>query len=126
FSIFNPDIIATADLYKSELPARFSGRLSSALDITMREGNTKKLSGGIQISPISTKIRLEGPLKKATSSFIISYRRTWLDLLASLAQHMGNSGTKSYLGFSDATAKMNYKLNRNSQLFLSLYWGKDA
>lgn len=126
FSIFNPDIIATADLYKSELPARFSGRLSSALDITMREGNTKKLSGGIQISPISTKIRLEGPLKKDTSSFIISYRRTWLDLLASLAQQMGNSGTKSYLGFSDATAKMNYKLNRNSQLFLSLYWGKDA
>ncbi len=126
FSVLNPDVIATADLYKNELPARYGGRLSSVLDVTMREGNRNKMQGGIHISPISAKLRLEGPIKKDTSSYIISFRRSWLDLLTSLAQRVSDNNLTSFLGFSDATAKANHKFSKKDQLFFSSYWGKDS
>ncbi len=125
FSVLNPDVIASADLYRNELPARYGGRLSSVLDITMREGNRNKMQGGIHISPISTKLRLEGPVKKDTSSYIISFRRSWIDLLTSLAQRISDNNFTSFLGFSDVTAKVNHKFSKRNQLFFSSYWGKD-
>ncbi len=126
FSVLNPDVIATADLYKNELPARYGGRLSSVLDVTMREGNRNRMRGGVHISPISTKLRLEGPIKQDTSSYIISFRRSWLDLLTSLVQRVSDNSFTSFLGFSDVTAKANHRFSKKDQLFVSSYWGKDS
>ncbi|NCD42344.1 MAG: TonB-dependent receptor, partial [Bacteroidia bacterium] len=81
FSVFNPDALKNVSLYKGGFPARFGGRLSSVLDISMKDGNMKSLHGDITVGLISSKITLEGPIIKNKTSFIISGRRTYYDLL---------------------------------------------
>src|SRR5690606_28378397 len=81
FSVFNPDAVKTVKLYKGGFPARFGGRLSSVVDISMKDGNMKKFSGNFSIGLISSKLSLEGPIIKDKTSFMLSARRTYLDVL---------------------------------------------
>jgi hypothetical protein len=126
FSVFNPDAVASVDLYKNELPARYGGRLASVIDLTMREGNRREHKKVIQISPISSKLLLEGPIKKDTASYLVSIRKTWLDVLGGAAQRLAGFNTASQIGFYDLNAKLNHQPNQRNRFFLSLYTGNDG
>ena len=122
FSVFNGDALKGANLYKGGMPAEFGGRASSVMDMRMKDGNSKHLtaSGGLGI--LSARLTLEGPLVKDKSSFIVSGRRTWTDLLLSAA---GGDWSTSSLFFYDFNAKVNYRFNENNRLFASGYFGRD-
>nr|WKN37178.1 TonB-dependent receptor [Tunicatimonas sp. TK19036] len=123
FSVFNPDAIKNIEIYKGGIPARFGSRLSSILDIQMKEGNNKQfnVSGGLGL--ISSRLTVEGPLKKNQSSFILSGRRTYADLFL---RAFGNEDVRdNTLYFYDFNAKANYILNDRNRLFLSGYFGRD-
>lgn len=122
-SVFNTDAINNVELIKGGIPARYGGRLSSVLDISMKEGNLKESGGVFAISPIATRFTYESPIKKDTSSFIISARRTWLDVASAVAS-LVNDRTFGY-NFYDVNAKYNHKLNRNNRVYLSFYTGRD-
>lgn len=124
FSVFNPDAVKDVKLYKGGIPANYGGRLSSILDIRMKEGNNKKyeVSGGI--GTIFSRIAVEGPIKKDKSSFIIAARRSYADVIAktftnALEDDMG-------LHFYDLTAKTNFNINKKNTVFLSAYTGRDV
>ncbi len=123
FSVFNPDAIKNLEIYKGGIPARYGGRLASILDIQMKEGNNKRLgiSGGI--GSISSRLTVEGPLKKNESSFILSGRRTYADLFLKLSSDEDISNNTLY--FYDFNAKANYKFNDQNKLFISGYFGRD-
>lgn len=124
FSVFNPDAIKNLEIYKGGIPARYGGRLSSILDIQMRDGNDKKyiFSGGI--GSISSRLTAEGPIVKDRSSFIISGRRTYADLFLRLSSNEDINNNTLY--FYDFNAKANYDINENNRLFLSGYFGRDV
>lgn len=125
FSVFNADAINDVELIKGGFPARYGGRLSSVLDITMKEGNNQKIQGTGSIGLISSKLTLEGPLKRDKSSFIISARRTYADLLIKpITKAVANGEMMGYY-FYDLNAKANYIFSANDRLYLSLYSGKD-
>ena len=122
FSTFNSDAIKDATLYKGNQPANFGGRLSSVLDIKMNEGNAKRynVSGGLGL--ISSKLNVEGPIVKDKSSFLITGRRTYVDLfLKATDKYKDNT-----LYFYDLNAKLNYKLGQKDRLFVSGYFGRDV
>jgi hypothetical protein len=121
FSTFNSDAIKDATIIKGNSPAQFGGRLSSVLDVKMKEGNSRKfqLSGGLGL--ISSRLTLEGPIQKDKSSFIISGRRTYADMLARLSPDF--KGLKLY--FYDLNAKANLAINSRNKLFFSGYFGQD-
>ncbi len=131
FSVFNTDAISSVKLIKGGFPARYGGRLSSVIDIRMKEGNMKEFHGEGSIGNVSSKFTFEGPIVKDKSSFIISARRTYIDVLAApIVQAVNNSfgsGDKFRAGyyFYDANAKLNYKLSDNDRLYLSFYAGRD-
>lgn len=127
FSVFNADAVQNITLTKGNMPANYGGRLSSVLDIQMREGNNKKfkVQGGIGF--VSSRLTIEGPIKKDTSSFIISARRTFIDLFLGKPFIKSSSpfnGNKYY--FYDLNAKVNYRLSDKDRLFLSGYFGRDV
>lgn len=126
FSVINTDAVAQADFLKGSIPARYGGRLSSVLDITMREGNLQRWKGNFGLSPIAGRLTLEGPIKKDVSSVLISARRTWLDALYWLGDKVAGSNNSSGYGFYDLNAKINYKLGSKDRLYLSFYTGSDA
>jgi hypothetical protein len=122
FSTFNSDAIKDATLYKGNQPANFGGRLSSVLDIKMNEGNAKRynVSGGLGL--ISSKLNVEGPIVKDKSSFLITGRRTYVDVfLKATDKYKDNT-----LYFYDLNAKLNYKLGQKDRLFVSGYFGRDV
>jgi len=123
FSTFNSDAIKTATIYKGTQPAQYGGRLASVLDIRMNEGNNKKfkVSGGLGL--ISSKLNIEGPLKKDKSSFLISARRTYVDMFLKLSNQENLKSSSLY--FYDLNAKINYKLTNKDRLYLSGYFGRD-
>lgn len=126
FSVFNADAINKVELVKGGFPARYGGRLSSVIDISMKEGNMKEFKGEGGIGIIASRLTLEGPIKKDKSSFIVSARRTYLDLLARpiiKAQTDGDEVAGYY--FYDLNAKVNYKLSDRDRLFVSTYLGDD-
>jgi hypothetical protein len=124
FSVFNSDAIKDVTIYKGGFPASYGGRASSVLDITMKNGNSKKFSATGGIGLISTRITLEGPLVKDKISYIISGRRTYGDLIAKmLFPDKISSNTNFY--FYDLNAKLNYTINQKNRLFLSGYLGHD-
>ncbi len=131
FSVFNGDAINNATLYKGGFPARYSGRLSSVLDIQLKEGNMKEFHGTASIGLIGAKLMLEGPIIKDRTSFLISARRTYADVLSYPVQYLVNKrnyqSTDSYFGyyFYDMNAKINHKFSEKSRLYLSTYAGKD-
>ncbi len=128
-SAFNNDAVYEAKLYKGSLPARFGGRLSSVLDVGMKEGNLKKRQGTFSLSPIAGHFTLEGPLKKDKASFMISGRTTWANLLILAYQKLENQNNENQVltyGFWDINAKTNYIINQNNRVYLSFYTGRDA
>ena len=126
FSIFNPDALNQMSLIKGGFPARYGGRLSSVLDIRMKEGNMKKIHGEAKTSLLSTKFSIEGPLIKDQSSFMVSFRRSFFDLFSRTISRLASRGS-SLLGyaFSDFNAKINHKLTPKDRIYLSTYIGSD-
>ncbi len=125
FSVFNGDAIKNTTLIKGGMPARYGGRVSSVVDIQMKEGNDKKLgvSGGIGL--IASRLTVEGPLKKERSSFILSGRRTYaFDLAQPLLDNTDFAGTNYF--FYDLNAKVNHRFSDRDRLFLSAYFGRDV
>src|ERR1035437_782198 len=124
FSVFNSDAIKDIAVYKGNEPAEYGGRLSSALDIKMNDGNDKKIgvSGGIGL--ISSRLTVEGPLISDKGSFIVSARRTYADLFLKLSKDTTLNQAQLY--FYDLNAKANYKLDEKNRIFLSGYFGKDV
>ena len=128
-SAFNNDAISETKLYKGSLPARFGGRLSSVLDVRMKEGNLKKRTGTFSVSPIAGRYTLEGPIVRDKASFMVSGRTTWANLLLSAAQQLENQNRESQFltyGFWDINAKTNWIINPNNRVYLSFYTGRDA
>ncbi|GAA5025802.1 collagen-binding protein [Marivirga lumbricoides] len=123
FSVFNPDAIKNVEIYKGGIPARYGGRISSILDIQMREGNNKKLelSGGL--GSISSRFTAEGPIIKDKSSLLVSGRRTYADIFLGLAQDEDIRNNTLY--FYDLNAKFNYQFNEKDKIFVSGYFGRD-
>lgn len=125
FSVFNADAIKNVELIKGAMPAEYGGRVSSVLNIGLKEGNSKewKTSGGLGL--ISSRVTVEGPLKKDKSSIILSGRRTYIDVLTKPAlKGTAFEGTGYY--FYDLNAKANVHLTDKDQLFLSGYFGQDV
>ncbi|SHJ13354.1 CarboxypepD_reg-like domain-containing protein [Hymenobacter daecheongensis DSM 21074] len=129
FSVFNADAINNVELIKGGFPARYGGRLSSVLDISMKEGNMKEFHGEGAVGIVASKLTLEGPIKKDTASFIISARRTYLDILARplIAAAAASEGAEATIGyfFHDLNGKLNWKLGSRDRLYLSAYTGYD-
>jgi Outer membrane receptor for ferrienterochelin and colicins len=125
FSIFNADAIKSTTLIKGGMPAQYGGRLSSVLDISMKDGNDKKfqVDGGIGL--IASRISLQGPIKKEKASFIISARRTYADAIAKPFVKSRSPYKGSGYYFYDLNAKVNYKFSQKDRLYLSGYFGKD-
>ena len=122
FSTFNSDAIKDATIIKGNSQAQYGGRLSSVLDVKMKEGNNKDyhVSGGLGL--ISSRMTIEGPIQKDKSSFIISGRRTYADLLANMSSDFRD--VKLY--FYDLNAKANVAINSKNKIFFSGYFGKDV
>jgi outer membrane receptor protein involved in Fe transport len=129
FSVFNGDALKSVELTKGGFPARFGGRLSSVIEMNMKEGNKEELHGEGGIGLISSRLTLEGPIKKNKSSFIISARRTYLDLVAkpflAAAQKGNPEQTDAGYYFYDLNAKLNYDFGKRDKLYLSGYFGRD-
>lgn len=128
-SVFNPDAVKSVQLYTGGFPARYGERLSSVIDIRMKEGNEKELKGNFSIGLISSKLSLEGPVIKDRTSFIISARRTYADILARpliiWQNHVEDMNSAGGYYFYDLNAKINHKFSDRSRLFLSTYAGRD-
>ena len=121
FSVFNADAIKNVRLTKGGFPSRFGGRLSSVLEIDMKEGNMKKFQGEGSIGLISSKLSIEGPILKDKTSFIVSARRTYIDILAQPFIRKTNNGNPAGYYFYDVNAKINHKISDNDRLYLSMY-----
>jgi hypothetical protein len=123
FSVFNPDAVKDVKLYKGAVPAQFGGRISSLLDVRMKEGNNKKheVSGGI--GTIFSRAAVEGPLFDGKGSFIVAGRRSYADILARPFVDILQDGAA--LNFYDLTGKANYNINDRNRIYLSGYTGRD-
>ncbi|QXU40603.1 TonB-dependent receptor [Pedobacter sp. D749] len=123
FSTFNADAIKDVSLYKGGMPAQYGGRLSSVLDVKMDDGNNKefKFEGGIGL--IASRLKAEGPIVKDRGSFMVSFRRTYIDLFLRASPDSSVNG--STLNFYDINAKANYKINDKNTIYISGYFGKD-
>ncbi len=123
FSVFNPDAVKDVKLYKGGIPSRYGGRLSSILDVRMKEGNNKKfeMNGGVGF--IFSRLAIEAPIVKDKASFIVAARRSYIDILSKpfLPEDQKNSS----LYFYDLTFKTNYKLSTKDRLFASANLGRD-
>ena len=126
FSVFNADAINDVNLIKGGMPANYGGRLSSVLDISMKDGNIKTYHADGGVGLISSKLTLQGPIKKDTSSFLVSGRRTYIDVLA--APFISDTSEFSGSGyfFYDLNAKVNYRFSDKDRLYLSAYFGRDV
>lgn len=134
FSVFNADAINQVKLVKGGFPAEYGGRLSSVIDIRMNEGDMKKLHGEGSIGIISSKLMLNGPIIKDKTSFMISARRTYIDLLAKPFIALANNAnstpgsndqvTGGYF-FYDVNAKLNHIINPKNRIYFSAYLGND-
>ncbi|MDD4516268.1 TonB-dependent receptor [Massilibacteroides sp.] len=122
FSVFTPEAVKKVSLYKGSFPARFGGRLSSVIDVRTNDGDMKNYHGMLGIGLVSSKFQFEGPIKEDQTSFNISGRRSYLDLLAK--PFMPEDESFSYF-FYDFNAKINHRFNDRSRLFLSFYNGRD-
>ncbi|MFC2123411.1 carboxypeptidase-like regulatory domain-containing protein [Bacteroidota bacterium] len=124
FSVFNADAIKDSELYKGGIPAQYGGRLSSILDVRTKDGNSKKfgMSGGI--GTIASRLMLEGPIKKDKSSFLVSGRRSYLDVFQ---RTFGNEAvSENFIYFHDFNVKLNFKPTNRDRFFLNTYYGRDS
>ncbi len=122
FSVINADAVNRIEVIKGGFPARYGGRLSSVMDIRLYEGNKQKYQGSASLGLLSSKFAIEGPIKKEKSSFSLSFRRTYYDLIADFFQ---DDGDKSRYYFYDLNGKVSFKLSDNDNLYISGFTGKD-
>ena len=125
FSVFNGDAVKSFDFYKGYIPPQYGSRLSSVIDVTMRDGNNQKFHGKGGIGLISSRLTLEGPIVKNKASFLVSARRTYADKLAEpfIKKTSRYKGTGYY--FYDFNVKMNYTFSDKDRLFFTGYYGQD-
>ena len=123
FSVFNPDAVKDVKLYKGGIPARYGGRLSSILDVRMKEGNSKNLAINGGVGLIFSRLSVEAPIIKDKASFIVAGRRSYIDVLAK--PFLQDGLENSVLNFYDLTLKTNYNINERNRIFLSGYFGRD-
>lgn len=124
FSVFNNDAVKDVKVYKGDIPAEFGGRLSSLLDIRMKEGNLKKFEATGGIGTISSRLTLEGPIIEDKWSVLVAGRRTYADLFLLLSSDEMINSNKLY--FYDLNLKTNYKINDKDRIFVSGYFGRDV
>ncbi len=122
FSVFNADAISNVEVIKGGFPARYGGRLSSVIDINMKEGDKNQIHGEGGIGIIASRLTLEGPIKKSKSSFMVSGRRTYIDALIAPFIH---GDTKGGYYFYDLNGKANFTLGKKDHLYISGYFGSD-
>jgi hypothetical protein len=130
FSVFNSDAIKDVKIYKGGFPAQYGGRLSSVIDVRLREGNKKKFAATGGIGLISSRLTVEGPIQKDKSSFIISGRRTYVDLITN-GINRANADNKDFnpipaYNFYDLNAKANFRLSDKDVLYVAGYFGRDV
>lgn len=126
YSLLNPDIVKCTDLYKGDFPARYGGRLSSVVDIALKDGDMKKFHGDVSIGLIAAKFSLEGPIKKDKTSFILSARRSYPDLLLNaIATNDNNINGRFSIYFYDVNAKVNHIFSPKDRIYFSFYGGQD-
>ena len=126
FSVFNADAIKNVKLIKGGMPSNYGGRLASVLDITMNDGNYKSYHAQGGIGLIASRLTVEGPIKKDTASFILSGRRTYIDVLTEPFINDTSALKGSGYYFYDLTAKINWRISDKDRLFLSGYFGRDV
>jgi outer membrane receptor protein involved in Fe transport len=126
FSVFNADAIKNVSLIKGGMPAQYGSRLSSVVDVTMKEGNMNKTEVDAGIGLIASRFSIQGPVKKDKASFMVSARRTYVDALVKPFIKDDNSFYGSGYYFYDLNAKINYKISEKDRLYLSGYFGKDV
>ncbi len=124
FSVFNGDVLKDVTLYKGGIPSEYGGRLSSVLDIRMKEGNMKRFSSSGGIGILSSRLNIEGPLIKDKCSFILSGRRSYVDLFFPFMKDTAMHGAKVF--FHDFNTKINYIVNDKNRIFISGYFGRDV
>ena len=132
FSVITPEAINNVNLIKGSFPARYGGRLSSVIDITMKEGNLKKISGSCSIGLLASRLTVEGPIWKNRTSFLFNARRTYIDILArpftTRKERSGDGQSKLSSGyyFYDLNGKINHTFSTRDKLFFSIYSGRDS
>jgi hypothetical protein len=123
FSSVNPDIVRNVELYKGGIPAQYGGRISSVMDIQLRDGNKKKFTGNGGIGPITGRLNLEGPIVEDKASFLLGLRSTYSDWIL---QRLPEADFRnSSAGFMDANARLSFDLNENNNLFINGYFSDD-
>lgn len=125
FSVFNADAIKSLSLIKGGMPAQYGGRLSSVIDIAMKDGNMNKTEVDAGIGLIASRLAIQGPIKKDKASYMISARRTYLDAFTAAFIPKSNSAHGSGYYFYDLNAKVNYSFSDKDRLYLSGYFGRD-
>jgi hypothetical protein len=126
FSVFNPDAVKDVKLIKGGIPSQYGGRVSSILDIRMKEGNAKKLAVNGGLGTIFSRLSIEAPIIKDKMSFIIAGRRSYIDALVKPFVKKTNPIKESDFYFYDLTAKINYRINDRNTVFASGYFGRDV
>lgn len=128
-STFNTDAIKNIEFYKGSFPARYGGRVSSVVDVRMKDGNNEKIQGEASIGLISAKVNVEGPIIKDKTTFSISGRRTYIDILTkplvAYLNKTNNSDVNFGYFFSDINFKISHKFSPSNRVTASLYWGED-
>jgi hypothetical protein len=120
FSVFNADVIKDSELYKGGIPSRFGGRLSSILEVRTKDGNNKEFDVTGGIGTLASRVAVEAPIVKEKSSFIVSARRSYVDLFLKAASQ------DNLVHFYDVNAKVNWKANNNNRFFAAFYTGRDV
>ena len=123
FSVFNNDAVKDVTLYKGDIPAAYGGRLSSLLDVRMKDGNSKKTGVSASIGTVSSKLTVEGPIIKDRTTFLAAGRRTYADLFLPFAKEKNVRDNKLY--FYDLNLKLSHVINEKNRLYLSGYSGRD-
>jgi hypothetical protein len=120
FSVFNADVIKDSELYKGGIPARFGGRLSSILEVRTKDGNNKAFNVTGGIGSLASRVAIEGPIVKEKSSFIVSARRSYVDVFLRAANE------ENLVHFYDVNAKVNWRANNKNRFFVAFYGGRDV
>jgi len=123
FSAFNPDVIKNVELYKSAIPEKYGGRLSSVLDVSTRDGNSKKISGSGGIGPLTSKLTIEGPIIKEKTSFIVAGRTTYSNWI--LKKVPDDFYRNSRASFYDVNLQLTHTINTKNSLYLTAYTSSD-
>lgn len=123
FSVFNSDVIKDSELYKGGIPAQYGGRLSSILDVRTKDGNDQQFAATGGIGTMASRLMVEGPIQKGKSSFLLSGRRSYIDVFQRMSSDEDVSGNLVY--FYDINAKISLKSSNKNRYFLAGYFGRD-